>query len=186
MYRIFSEPHFKRLRGLLARTKGTVVMGREVDEAKRKMQLTVVTDVEEGDALLESEIFGPILPIVPVDSVQDAIDYVNSHDHPLVLYAFANDESVKKQIVDQTTSGGVAFNDTFGQMAMDEVPFGGVGESGYGRQVLKYSIENFVYERGIADIPFAEEPHMGIRYPPYTKESLAAMSAFLNVKIPSA
>ncbi|KAF5312090.1 hypothetical protein D9619_003860 [Psilocybe cf. subviscida] len=184
--KIVSEPHFKRLRGLLARTKGKVVMGGEVDEAKRKMQLTVVTDVKQDDALLEGEIFGPIIPIMAVENVQEAIDYINSRDHPLVLYAFATDESVKKQIVDQTTSGGVAFNDTFGQMAMDEVPFGGVGESGYGRQVLKYSIDNFVYERGVADVPYAEEPHMGLRYPPYTKESLAAMSGFLSMKIPSA
>ncbi|KAF5318092.1 hypothetical protein D9619_012028 [Psilocybe cf. subviscida] len=86
------------------------------------------------------EMFGPILPIMAVDSVQDAINYVNSQDHALVVYGFATNESVKKQIIDHTTSGGVTFSDTFGYLALGELPFGGVGKSGHGRRFLKYSV----------------------------------------------
>ncbi|KAF8955005.1 aldehyde dehydrogenase [Flammula alnicola] len=158
--------------------------GRETGARERFIEPTVVVDVKEGDSLLEGEIFGPILPIVSVENVDEAIDYVNDHDHPLVLYAFTTDEKTKKKILDNTTSGNVVFNDTINQLSMNEVPFGGVGESGHGRQVLYYSFENFTYTRSVADMPYHEEKFFGPRYPPYTKESLEFMSEILRRPIP--
>ncbi|KAF8961613.1 NADP-aldehyde dehydrogenase [Flammula alnicola] len=175
--RIVSDEHFKRLKGLLSNTKGRIAAGGKLVQGERFMEPTVVVDF--------IEIFGPILPIVSVENVDEAIDYVNDQcDHPLVLYAFTTEEKTKKKILDNTTSGNVLFNDTINMLSMNEVPFGGVGESGYGRQVLYYSFENFTYTRSVADMPYPEEKFFGPRYPPYTKESLEFMSEILRRPIP--
>ncbi|GLB44380.1 putative aldehyde dehydrogenase family protein [Lyophyllum shimeji] len=181
--RIVSDAHFERLKGLLERTKGEIVFGGKTN-VKRGFEPTIVKNVAEGDSLLEEEIFGPILPLVPVDSVQEAIEFVNSRDHPLVLYVFTEDPKTKKAIIEETMSGNLVFNDTFQQLSVNELPFGGVGESGYGRQVLKYSYENFTYDRACIDVPKSAEPTLELRYPPYTEEKLAFFSAPLKAQIP--
>jgi len=181
--RIVSDLHFKRVKGLLEQTKGEIVFGGKTNE-KRGFEPTIVKNVVEGDVLLEEEIFGPVLPLIPVDSVDDAIEFVNSRDHPLVLYVFTENPKVKKAIIEETMSGNLVFNDTFQQLSVNELPFGGVGESGYGRQVLKYSYDNFIYDRSCIDVPKSAEPTLEVRYPPYTQEKLAFMSEPLNVKIP--
>ncbi|KAG2137857.1 aldehyde dehydrogenase [Suillus bovinus] len=127
---IVSDLHHKRLTSLLSRTKGQVVLRGRSDAARKRLEPTIVKDVAEGDSLLEEEIFGPILPIVPVDSLKQAIDFVNARSHPLVLYAFSDNENVKQQLVAETQSGGIMFNDTFQHVAVKELPFAGVGESG--------------------------------------------------------
>lgn len=184
---IISEIHFTRLKALLERTTGKIVTGGkwENGDGNRRFEPTVVTDITPEDSLLEEEIFGPILPIISVETLDDAIEHVNGgHQHPLVLYAFSTNEDNKKKIVANTISGGLLFNDTFQQLSVNELPFGGVGESGYGRQVLKYSFDNFVYERGILDIPYEAEPHLAVRYPPYTTQSLEFMSNIVKQTIP--
>ncbi|KAF8064447.1 aldehyde dehydrogenase [Lyophyllum atratum] len=181
--RIVSELHLQRLKGLLDRTKGEIVFGGKTN-AKLGFEPTIVKNVAEGDSLLEEEIFGPILPVISVDSVADAIEFVNSRDHPLVLYVFTEDAETKKSIIEETMSGNLVFNDTFQQLSVNELPFGGVGESGYGRQVLKYSYENFKYDRACIDVPKSAEPTLEVRYPPYTEDKLAFMSAPIRVKIP--
>jgi len=130
------------------------------------------------------EIFGPVLPIISVETLDDAIEYINRGNHPLVLYAFSTNEDNKKKIIANTTSGGLLFNDTFQQLSVDELPFGGVGESGYGRQVLKYSFDNFVYQRGILDVPYQADPSLAVRYPPYTAQSLEFMTGMVKQPIP--
>ncbi|KDR77921.1 hypothetical protein GALMADRAFT_118796 [Galerina marginata CBS 339.88] len=185
--RVVSEAHFERLKTILGRTKGKVVLGGKWEEGpgKRGFEPTIVVDVKPGDALLEEEIFGPILPIVSVENVDEAINYLNDdRDYPLVLYIFSGNEANKKKIIANTNSGGVSVGDTFQQVSMNEMPFGGVGESGYGRQVLKFSFDNFVYERGVVDVPYDEEKFFGARYPPYTEESLEFFSALLKAPIP--
>jgi aldehyde dehydrogenase (NAD+) len=180
--RIVSEGHFGRIKGLLERTKGQVVLGGKTEEP-RGIEPTVVKNVEEGDSLLEEEIFGPLLPIVPVKSVNDAIDFVNQRSHPLVLYAFTQDEQIKKLILESTTSGNICFNDTFQQLSAN-LPFGGVGESGYGKQVLRYGFEACSNFRSCVDIPKEAEKDFSIRYLPYTEEKKAAIYAMVDMKIP--
>jgi len=124
------------------------------------------------------------LPIVAVEDIDEAIDYVNTRDHPLVLYVFSSDENIKKKIIANTTSGNVSIGDTFTIVSINELPFGGVGESGHGRQFLQYSFGNFTYERGVIDTPYGEEPAFAARYPPYTKESLDFFSSILKTPIP--
>jgi len=169
---------------LLSRTKGEVVFGGKTGE-KRRFEPTFVKNVKQNDSLLEEEIFGPILPIVPVDNLNEAIEFVNSRDHALVLYAFTDDPQTKQLMIDATTSGNLVFNDAFQQLSVNELPFGGVGESGYGRQVMKYSYDNFVNDRSSVDIPKSAEATLEVRYPPYTPEKLEFMSTPLRVEIPN-
>ncbi|KAF9473832.1 aldehyde dehydrogenase [Pholiota conissans] len=206
------EDHYERLKGLLDRTKGRIVAGGGM-RPEKGIGLTVIADMEPGDSLLERfirsfdrEIFGPFLPIVTVENVAGAIDYINDHGEMysdnywrtviIHLYLFTTNEATKtkdKFIVDDesegsmlenTTSGNVCINDTFTQLSINEMPFGGVGESGYGRQVQYYSYENFVYGRAVCKIPFEEEPFHVLRYPSYTAESVVFFSQVMKTPIP--
>ncbi|KAF9522163.1 aldehyde dehydrogenase [Crepidotus variabilis] len=181
--KIVTDAHFNRLKGLLQRSKGKVVLGGQWDEKTRGIEPTVVI-VEEEDALLEDELFGPILPILPVESIDEALQYLQDRDYPLILYGFSNNKVNKQKILDATMSGAVAFGDTFQTVAVNEVPFGGVGESGHGSQNLKYSYDSFSYLRPVFDIPFQDEQFFGARYPPYSEKSLEFFSALLKAPIP--
>ncbi|KAK7051314.1 Hexadecenal dehydrogenase [Paramarasmius palmivorus] len=183
--RIINPAHYNRVTSLLERTKGQVVLGGGKDSKNCKIEPTVIVDVEEGDALLEGENFGPLLPIVTVNSVEEAVERINQRDHPLVLYVFSQDEKFKVYVRENTMSGGIVYNDTFMQLAVNELPFGGVGESGYGRQVLRYTYELFSYQRSSVDMPYAIEPGLAMRYPPYTPEKFQqACARWLEVEIP--
>ncbi|KAJ7146893.1 aldehyde dehydrogenase [Mycena epipterygia] len=180
--RIVSVEHHARLADILKRTTGKVVLGGKAEGLK--LELTLVTDVGGNDSLMEGEIFGPILPIVPVDSVHDAIEFVRDRPHPLVLYAFTEAQELKTQLIDETLSGGLVFNDLFMQLAVNELPLGGVGESGYGSQVLKYGFDSFSYERASIDIPKEAEPFLAFRYHPFTQATFDALSGPALLEIP--
>ncbi|KAG2344173.1 aldehyde dehydrogenase [Suillus weaverae] len=181
---IVSDLHHKRLTSLLSRTKGKVVLQGRADAARRRLEPTIVKDVADGDSLLEEEIFGPLLPIVPVDSLDQAINFVNARPHPLVLYAFSDNESMKQQLVSETQSGGIVFNDTFQQLTVDELPFTGVGESGYGYQFMKHTYDTFTQLRSSIDMPKEAEEHLAMRYPPHSEEAVRALTAAVYTPIP--
>lgn len=180
--RIVSNTHFNRLSSLLEHTNSKVVYGGGNDfegtidpqGRPRGMEMTFLTlDKEywEDDALLAEELFGPLLPILPVVDLNEAIQFVNTRDHPLVVYAFCKSEETKSKILENTTSGVIVFNDTFQQLSLDSTPLGGVGGSGYGRQGLRHSFDEFSYRRAIVAIPNeAEKVFDMARYPPYTQE----------------
>ncbi|KAF9446190.1 aldehyde dehydrogenase [Macrolepiota fuliginosa MF-IS2] len=194
--RIVSHVHFSRLSSILRNTNAKVVYGGgedlegTVDPAGRKrgLEMTIfVLDREhwEDDALMNEELFGPFLPVLAVEDVDEAIRFISARNHPLVLYAFSPDEDTKNKILNNTMSGNTIFNDTVQQLAVNEVPFGGVGESGYGRQILRYSFDLFTYERTVVDIPAGMEPSLGIRYAPYTQEKFDFLSASVRTTIPT-
>ncbi|KIK51774.1 hypothetical protein GYMLUDRAFT_251757 [Collybiopsis luxurians FD-317 M1] len=150
---IINLQHFNRIKRLLEKTKGKVLMGGRMDEERLKIEPTVIL-VKEGDVLLESKTFGPILTIVELEEegfIRKACDWVSERDHPLVLYLFSTDEQIQDEV--------------------KVLPFGGVGESGYGRQILENTFECFSYERSTVDIPAAAEEKIILRYPPYTDHS---------------
>ncbi|KAI5118782.1 hypothetical protein M0805_005012 [Coniferiporia weirii] len=182
--RVVNAMHFKRVRSLLSQSKGEIVLGGDVDEARLKLVPTVVADVKADDALMQEEIFGPVLPIVPVEDLEEAIDFINEREHPLAFYAFTNDPVLKQRLVDETLSGSLIFNDTFDQLSSNELPFTGVGESGYGYQVMKYGFDEFTHHRASLDVPAEIEPHLSVRYPPYTSDKLAIMSGNVYLPIP--
>jgi len=182
--RIVNPTHFRRLKGLLDRTKGDIVTGGGV-EGERGMEPTVVKDVTYDDSLLEEELFGPVLALVPVDDIDEAIRWINNHPHPLALYVFTEDASVKQKFLTKTNSGSLIFNDTFGQLAVFEAPFGGHGESGYGYQHSHHTFNTFTHLRTSIDVPQSAEPHLGLRYAPYSKDATEIMSHDVYLKIPS-
>ena len=137
--RIVNEGQYRRLRALLdeAREKGATVLPlREIDPAKadaeRLIAPTLVLDPPSDTRLMREEIFGPILPLVSVDSVDAAIDYVNARERPLALYHFDLDRARIERVLDRTVAGGVSVNDTILHIAQSNLPFGGVGPSGMG------------------------------------------------------
>ncbi|KAF9474391.1 aldehyde dehydrogenase [Pholiota conissans] len=198
--RIVTTEHRKRLKDLLERTNGRIVTGGWMRLEEKAIESTIIADVGSEDSLMEGcvifyflfvfnltnyldrEIFGPFLPVVAVDSVDDTIDYINDRDHALVVYLFTTDENTKTKVLENTTSGHICVNDACTQLSIHQMPFGGIGESGYGRQGLRCSYENFVYERAVCGIP--EEPFLAHRYPPYTADSVAFFSQVMKTSVP--
>lgn len=136
---IISPQHHERLQAMLAQAvrEGADVqmMGKGVEAnsgGTRQMAPALVFGAQAGSRLLDEEIFGPILPVLPYDKVQDAIDYINARPRPLALYWFGTDTLSREQVLTRTVSGGVTINDTLMHIAHENLPFGGVGDSGWG------------------------------------------------------
>ncbi len=134
---IINQQQFSRLNGLLqdAKDKGALVLPMSSDKGsshKRQMPLTLVTRCKEGMHLLQEEIFGPILPIIPYKSMDEVVKYINQRPRPLALYLYSFNKKLQKSILRQTHAGGVCFNDAAFHVVNDDLPFGGVGASGMG------------------------------------------------------
>ncbi|KAJ7481185.1 NAD-aldehyde dehydrogenase [Mycena galericulata] len=179
--RLVNPQAFKRVNGLLQGTKGTIVCGGDTNEAEKFIAPTIVRDVQEDDSLMSEEIFGPILPIVPVEDVDAAIAFVNAHDHPLALYVFTQDEAYKKKVFNNTQSGSAVANETILIPGVAGLPFGGIGPSGSGYHTGKYGFQTFTHYRATLDSPGWIDKVLSFRFPPYTTESLQA----LHSRIPS-
>ncbi|KAJ7114602.1 Aldehyde/histidinol dehydrogenase [Mycena crocata] len=180
---MLNPSHHERIMKLLSRTKGNLVHGGNTEGTKR-IEPALVANVGLDDALMEGENFGPIIPLVPVDDLQAAIQIIRERPVPLVIHVFTDSEETKNQFLNSTRSGTLVLNDTFIQLGVYEMPFGGHGESGYGSYLGKFSFDTFVHRRSYINVPPAAEPFMLNRYPPYTEEAFQALSAPANVKIP--
>ncbi|CAG8572983.1 1031_t:CDS:2 [Cetraspora pellucida] len=167
--RIINKSHFDRLQNLLNQTKGRIVHGGNFDKEDLYISPTIVADVPKEDKLMEDEIFGPIFPIVVVENLDEAIEYVNSKDIPLALYPFSKSDKTVKHILDNTRSGGVVINDCLMHFTVKDLPFGGQGPSGIGSYHGKRSFDTFSHERSVMTTPFAMEKLVKARYPPYTE-----------------
>lgn len=181
---ILNSAHLGRQKKLLAETKGKIVIGGKFDETRLKVEPTVVVLENRQDVLMESEIFGPILPIVPVKDVDDAIDHINDMPEALSVYVFSADQALKSRFIDETLSGAIIFNDTYQQLAVTNLPFGCVGQSGYGYQGGKYTFDNFTHLRSSIDVPKEAEPFMSMRYPPYTEQAAGIFAGAVKQPIP--
>jgi len=134
--RIVNGRHFRRLSGLMqdAIAKGAKpAFGGKVNESKLFFQPTILTDIAGDTRIMEEEIFGPVLPVVEMNSQQEAIDFVNSKPKPLSLYLFSNDRAFRNRVLKETSAGGVCINDCVIQFAHPNLPFGGVNNSGIGK-----------------------------------------------------
>jgi coniferyl-aldehyde dehydrogenase len=135
---IINAQHYQRLQDWCAEARAAGATLQAVNprgedpSAVRKLPLTLVWDCPESCTLMQQEIFGPILPLIEVDDLAAAIDYVNRRPRPLALYLMSEDAAVIEQVLQQTVSGGVALNETVMHVAQDDLPFGGVGASGMG------------------------------------------------------
>jgi aldehyde dehydrogenase (NAD+) len=161
--RIINDRHFSRLKAYLA--DGDIAYGGETDANDRYIAPTALRNVSTESSVMTDEVFGPILPILPYDTLQEAIDFVNSRPHPLALYAFAGSKRSQNAIVEQTISGGVALNDTLVQITTPHAPFGGVGSSGSGAYHGKYGFDTFSHRRTV--ITRTKFFDVSARYAPY-------------------
>jgi coniferyl-aldehyde dehydrogenase len=119
------------------------------DRSRRLMPPVVVVDPPQDCALMREEIFGPVLPIVGYDTLEDALDWINTHPHPLALYIFAEDGREQNIVLDRTQSGGVTVNGTLLHIAQDGLPFGGIGASGMGAYHGRAGFERFTHARSV-------------------------------------
>ncbi|TFK50453.1 aldehyde dehydrogenase [Heliocybe sulcata] len=180
--KIVNAAHLARLKDMLARSEGKVVVGGKRDG--QRMEVTILRDVQLDDAVMEDENFGPILPIVPVEDVNEAIKIIRERPTALVVYVFTESEDTKEKFLGNTSSGSLVLNDTFQQLAVHEMPFGGQGESGYGCCLGKYSFDTFCHKRSYINVPIAADPHLQFRYPPYSLTAYEMVAAGVKQPIP--
>jgi aldehyde dehydrogenase (NAD+) len=119
---------------------------------------------------MAEEIFGPILPVLPVKSMDGAVRFVNARDKPLALYVFAQDESVQRRVVDRTSSGGATVNHVWLHLGVPGLPFGGVGESGMGAYHGRFTFDTFSHRKGVLVKSTRVDPPLF--YPPYTESKM--------------
>ncbi|KAG1729284.1 Aldehyde/histidinol dehydrogenase [Suillus lakei] len=181
---IINLAHFHRLKNLLDNTSGTIAFGGQTDELRKFIAPTVVKGVKDGDSLMSDELFGPILPIMPVDDVDAAIAYINAHDHPLALYCFSPDADFKNKVFDNTQSGSAVANDVLLHVGTDGLPFGGIGPSGSGYHTRGFSFDMFTHLRASIDSPGWIDTILGGRFPPYTAKKAAFLKQNLGTKLP--
>jgi len=151
--RIVNQRHFDRLAGLL--DSGRVVVGGDSDRTAKYIAPTVLADVDPEAPVMREEIFGPILPIVTVPGLSEAIDFINDRDKPLALYVFTEAEQTRRRIADETSSGGLGYGLPLAHLTVSDLPFGGVGESGMGSYHGRYSIETFSHRKAVLDKPLS-------------------------------
>ncbi len=168
--RIVNQRHFDRLTATLAATKGDVVIGGGSDASTISIQPTVVVDPDPGESLMTEEIFGPILPVVTVQSVDDAIKFVNSRPKPLAAYLFTKTKSVRDRVVSEVSAGGMVINHLLFHFATHNLPFGGVGPSGTGAYHGKFGFEEFSHRKSVLTKPTRPDVAAFI-YPPYTEKA---------------
>ena len=166
--RIINDRHHARLTRLLDGVQ--VATGGISDASDRYIAPTVVRDVAMDHPLMQEEIFGPILPVISVPSVDAAIRLVNRGPKPLALYLFSDDEETQTRVVDGTSAGGTTVNHVWMHLAVPGLPFGGVGESGMGAYHGKHSFDTFTHRRAVLKKPTLAEPPLMV--PPYASWKL--------------
>lgn len=164
--RIVNERHWDRVHGLVEESRrARVVIGGGGDRSSRYLAPTALTGVDWDEPVMGEEIFGPVLPILVTDSLDASIAAVNAHDKPLALYLFAEDQAVVDTVVAQTSSGGVCVNATLLHLAVTDLPFGGVGQSGMGAYHGKAGFDTFSHAKGV--LQRSTRPDPPTLYPPY-------------------
>lgn len=164
--RIINDRQFDRLVSFL--DNGTVIAGGVHQRDQRLITPTLLDNVSWDDPVMQEEIFGPILPIFTYRSLDEAIARITERPKPLALYLFSTDKTIQQQVLDRTSSGGVCLNDVFLQVAIWDMPFGGVGDSGIGAYHGKTSFETFSHLKSILKKPFWLD--IDWRYPPYSNK----------------
>ena len=168
--RIVNQRQFDRLAGYLAETKGTVAVGGGSDAASLRIQPTVVVDPDPDEPLMTNEIFGPILPVLTVQSLDEAITFVNTRPKPLSAYLFTKTKSVRERVVKEVPAGGMLVNHLAFQVTTARLPFGGVGPSGMGAYHGKFGFEEFSHRKSVLTKP--TRPDLSkLLYPPYTDKA---------------
>ncbi len=163
--RIVNSRHHDRVAKLIEGQE--VAFGGETRAEDCYIEPTVLRNVSPDSAVMQSEVFGPVLPVLRIKDVGEAIEFVNRGEKPLALYLFSNDSSMEERVLSSTSSGGVTINGTILHIANSKLPFGGVGPSGMGAYHGRYSFETFSHRKAVLRRGFKFDLKM--MYPPYTE-----------------
>jgi coniferyl-aldehyde dehydrogenase len=182
---IINERHYERLRHLVANATSCGACGHEInpghetlDPAQRKIAPVVLTDVPDHALVMNEEVFGPVLPVVAYDDVEEACRFIAARPHPLALYLFSHDRTLVDRILGRTMSGGVAVNDTLLHCVQEELPFGGVGSSGTGAYHGEAGFRTFSHARSV--FHQARFNGAGMTKPPYGSRMNRLLSMLLR------
>ncbi|XP_057988795.1 aldehyde dehydrogenase family 3 member F1 isoform X2 [Hevea brasiliensis] len=178
--RIINKHHFLRLKNLLSdlAVQKSVVYGGSMDEENLFIEPTILLDPPLQSEIMTDEIFGPLLPIITLDMVEDSIEFINSKPKALAIYAFTKNEQFKRRIEAETSSGSLVFNDAVIQYAVDTLPFGGIGESGIGRYHGKFSFDTFTHHKAVTTRSFLTD--FWFRFPPWNGQKLMLFETVYN------
>jgi len=165
--RMVSRRHYDRVMGLINPAK--VVFGGKGDPETLHIQPTIMDNVAADDAVMQEEIFGPVLPVIAYDSIDEAVSFINDREHPLALYLFSEDKAVHQRFLHAVPFGGGCINDTIIHLATSRMGFGGVGHSGMGSYHGRKSFDTFSHEKSIVkkstwiDLPFRYMPYAPVK-----------------------
>ncbi|MEX0915973.1 MAG: aldehyde dehydrogenase family protein [Wenzhouxiangellaceae bacterium] len=171
---VVNEKHFERLSALLK--QGRAVIGGQAETATRKIAPTVLTDVELDSEVMTEEIFGPILPIIEVEDLDDAIEFVRRGDKPLSAYLFTRSRASEKKFLHELACGSVCINDVMMFMSVPDLPFGGVGMSGMGQYHGRAGFDRLSHLKSV--IRRGRFPEITIRFAPYSKLKTKLLKLF--------
>lgn len=174
--KIINKKHFDRLLGLINSEK--VVHGGQSDENTLKIEPTVMDNVTCEDKIMQEEIFGPILPVLTYDTIDEVISKVNAGEKPLALYIFSENKKNINKVLNKCQFGGGCVNDVIMHLVSSDMGFGGVGESGMGSYHGKYGFDTFTHEKSIVDKKTFID--LDLRYQPYTKLKTFLLKALLK------
>jgi len=174
--RMINQKHFDRVTGLIDPAK--VVFGGKSDRSTLKIQPTILDNVYPEDPVMLEEIFGPVLPVLTFEDVQEALDFVNARPRPLALYLFSRDKKVQQLFLRRASFGGGCINDTIIHLATSRMGFGGVGNSGMGRYHGRDSFDTFSHGKSV--VKKSSLIDLPVRYAPYTPVKDRLLRLFLR------
>ncbi|XP_058987143.1 aldehyde dehydrogenase, dimeric NADP-preferring isoform X2 [Musca domestica] len=182
--RIINKTNFDRLLGLMKH--GKIAVGGSYNANELYIEPTIIVDVKAEDPVMQSEIFGPILPIYNVESAYDAIKFINSRESPLAMYVFTTEPEIQNLFIHSTRAGGMLLNDTIMHYAVDTLPFGGVGFSGMGSYHGQYTFDTFVHKKSCLgkNLKALGEKLSSGRYPPYSERKASILNFLLRKRRP--
>ncbi|CAK8536050.1 unnamed protein product [Lathyrus sativus] len=179
--RIVNKHHSNRIKGFLKdpKVKKSVVFGGSMEDDKLFIEPTILLDPPLDSAIMTEEIFGPILPIITVEKIEDSIEFINSKAKTLAIYAFTKNKTLQKRLVSETSSGSIVFNDAILQYAADTLPFGGVGECGFGKYHGKFSFDLFSHYKAVARRSYYTD--FWFRFPPWSLNKFQLLEEAYNL-----
>ena len=183
--RIVSQRQFQRLKSLIDQgtsedPQSVIVCGGETDATQKYIAPTVIDNCSHDSPLMSSEIFGPILPIIRINSIDQAIDFINDREKPLAIYLFSRSSAAIERVKLETTSGALLVNDTLLHAVVQDLPFGGVGESGIGAYHGQRSFEIFSHKKAYLRRSFYLSQIDRLRFPPYSNTHLKWLVAIFE------
>ena len=173
--RIINELHFDRVSALLQ--DGDIIFGGKVNREEKYISPTLIENINQDSELINSEIFGPILPIIEFENIDELIETIRVKPKPLALYIFSSSKQTQNKIMSKISSGGVCVNDTIMHLVPENLPFGGVGNSGMGSYHGKKSFETFSHQRSV--LTRGTFLDIALRYPPFNKKKLSLIKKLI-------